>query len=108
MSDKTTSSGRDTPHWHARAGDLLDDDFNLPGIVLCALGIAALACTLTAAGYGFTGWAGVGVVVTAALWITGVGALLVEHHREQAIELKHGRHGHGPGALRPIRYSGER
>ncbi|WP_067464587.1 hypothetical protein [Nocardia amamiensis] len=105
MSDKTTSTGQDRPGWHARAGDLLDDNFNLPGIVLCALAVAAMACTLTAAGYGFTGWTAVGAVVTATLWVVGVGALLMEHHREQVIELKYGRHGHAPGGLRPVRYS---
>ncbi|MGQ4601199.1 hypothetical protein [Nocardia sp. R6R-6] len=107
MSDKRMSAGQDKQNWHARAGDLLGDDFNLPGIVLCALAVAAMACTLTAAGYGFGGWAGVGAAVTAALWIAGVGALLLEHHREQVIELKYGRHGHAPGGLRPVRYSRE-
>ncbi|WP_433192409.1 hypothetical protein ACQP1G_27285 [Nocardia sp. CA-107356] len=91
--------------WHSHAGDLLGDDYNIPGIILCALGVVAMACTLTAAGSGFTGWMQIGAIATAGLWIAGIGALLVEHRREHVIELKYGRHGHAPGHVRPVRYS---
>jgi hypothetical protein len=99
------STEREGGRWHAQAGDLLLDNYNLPGIILCALGIVAMACTLTAAGYGFHGWTQVGAIVTAGLWIAGIGALLVEHRREEVIDLKFGRQGHAPGHVQPVRYS---
>ncbi|MEV0296860.1 hypothetical protein [Nocardia sp. NPDC050710] len=103
MFDSKASDKKERP-WHAQAGDLLGDDYNVPGIILCAFGVVGLACTLTAAGYGFIGWTQVGAILTAALWITGVGALLVEHRREEVIELRYGRQGHAPGHLSPVRY----
>ncbi len=106
MRGESGSKGVRTRPWHSHAGDLLGDDYNVPGILLCLLGIVAMACTLTAAGYGFIGWTQIGAIVTAALWISGIGALLVEHRREQMIELKYGRTGHAPGHVRPVRYSG--
>lgn len=105
MRGKADSTGQGARPWHSHAGDLLGDDYNIPGIILCALGIVAMACTLTAAGYGFAGWTQIGAIATAALWITGIGALLVEHRREEVIELKYGRDGHAPGHVRPVRYS---
>jgi hypothetical protein len=103
MFGNTSSDGRP---WHAQAGDLLGDNYNVPGLILCALAIVATACTLTAAGYGFSGWTQIGAIATAALWITGIGALVVEHRREEVIELKYGRQGHAPGHVRHIPYSG--
>lgn len=106
MFGSTTPGGRDNRPWHAQAGDLLGDNYNVPGLILCALGIVALACTLTAAGSG-SDWTQTGAIITAALWILGVGALVVEHRREEVIELEHGRLGHAPGHRRPVRYSME-
>ncbi|QIS04050.1 hypothetical protein F5X71_18490 [Nocardia brasiliensis] len=105
MFGSTTPEGHGNRPWHAQAGDLLGDNYNVPGLILCALGIVAMACTLTAAGYGFGEWVQIGAIATAALWILGVGALLVEHRREEVIELKYGRQGHAPGTRRPVRYS---
>lgn len=105
MRGESGSTGQQSRPWHSHAGDLLGDDYNVPGIILCALGVVAMACTLTAAGYGFVGWTQIGAIATAALWITGIGALLVEHRREEVIELKYGRNGHAPGHMRPVRYS---
>ncbi|WP_328402587.1 hypothetical protein [Nocardia sp. NBC_00403] len=99
----STDSTQGRP-WHAHAGDLLGDDYNVPGLILCALGIVAMACTLTAAGSGFTGWTQIGAIATAMLWIAGIGALVVEHRREEVIELKYGRQGHAPGHVRHVRY----
>ncbi|MFG1793816.1 hypothetical protein [Nocardia sp. NPDC049149] len=104
----STPDGRDDRPWHAQAGDLLGDNFNIPGLILCGLGMVALACTLTAAGYGLDQYTQTGAIVTAALWILGVGALVVEHRREEVIERTHGRHGHMPGHRRPVRYSAAR
>jgi hypothetical protein len=105
MRGDNSSAGSQHRPWHAHAGDLLGDNYNVPGIILCALGVVGLACTLTAAGYGFNGWTQVGAIATAALWIAGIGALVVEHRREEVIELKYGRLGHAPGHVRPVRYS---
>ncbi|MFD3425833.1 hypothetical protein ACFWVM_04845 [Nocardia fluminea] len=41
MSGSTPSADR---IWHAQAGDLLADDYNVPGIVMCAIGVVGLAC----------------------------------------------------------------
>ncbi|MBF6327689.1 hypothetical protein [Nocardia transvalensis] len=70
----------------SHAGEGIEDGYNIPGIVLCALGIVALAGTLTAAGYGFTGWATVAGIVCAACFVVGLGWLLVEHRRVKAKE----------------------
>ncbi|MFC9436297.1 hypothetical protein [Nocardia sp. NPDC057030] len=107
MFGSTDSDGRENRPWHAQAGDLLGDNYNVPGLILCALGIVALACTLTAAGYGFSDWTQTGAIITAVLWILGLGALVVEHRREEVIERTYGRRGHAPGHRRPVRYSME-
>ncbi|PXX70679.1 hypothetical protein DFR70_10198 [Nocardia tenerifensis] len=105
MLGSTNPGDHDNRPWHAQAGDLLGDNYNVPGLVLCALGVAALACTLTAAAYGDATWTQTGAIATAALWILGIGALIVEHRREEVIERKYGRPGHAPGNPRPVRYS---
>ncbi|MGV9817098.1 hypothetical protein [Nocardia xishanensis] len=108
MPEPTAAPGDEKRLWHAQAGDMLDDNYNMPGIVLCALGVVAMACTLTAAGYGYPGWTRLGAIVTALLWSLGVGALMIEHRRQQMIELRYGRQGHAPGGLRPVHYSAAR
>ncbi|MFF0543637.1 hypothetical protein ACWEVD_30715 [Nocardia thailandica] len=105
MTGSTSSADRPAP-WHAQAGDLLSDDYNVPGIIACALAVIALACTLTAAGTGHTGWALVAGVAFLVLVTAGIGALLFEHRREQRIELAYGRTGHLPGHRAAVGYSG--
>ncbi|WP_280266415.1 hypothetical protein [Nocardia wallacei] len=68
------------------AGEGLEDGYNIPGIVLCALGIVATALALTAAGYGFAGWAVVAAVVAVACALTGGVWLLLEHRRIKSDE----------------------
>ncbi|MGW0246484.1 hypothetical protein ACWDYH_07565 [Nocardia goodfellowii] len=65
----------------SHAGETLEDTRNWPGIVLVMLGIVGLALTVTAAGYGFTGWAIIGGIAT--VLCLGIGAFLVfaEHRR---------------------------
>ncbi|WP_280295468.1 hypothetical protein [Nocardia abscessus] len=70
----------------SHAGEGIEDGYNIPGIVLCAMGIAALALTLTAAGYGFAGWAVVGAIAAAALVGSGIAWILLEHRRVKAKE----------------------
>ncbi|MGW4633233.1 hypothetical protein [Nocardia sp. NPDC004415] len=103
MSGSTPSA--DQRAWHAQAGDLLADDYNVPGIIACAIGVVGLACTLVAAGSGNIGWAVVGAIGTAVFLLGGAGALLFEHRREQHIEVAYGRSGHAPGHRGPQRYS---
>ncbi|MEU4810619.1 hypothetical protein AB0H20_15590 [Nocardia fluminea] len=102
MSGSTPSADR---IWHAQAGDLLADDYNVPGIVMCAIGVVGLACTLVAAGTAHIGWALVAGTITLLFLGGGVVALMFEHHREQKIEQLLGRTGHAPGHAGPQRYS---
>ncbi|MEV6426487.1 hypothetical protein [Nocardia sp. NPDC051463] len=63
------------------AGESIEDTRNWPGIILFGVGIALLALTLTAAGYGFAGWVIIGGV--SCIVCLGMGATLViaEHRR---------------------------
>ncbi|MFE9788790.1 hypothetical protein ACFYO7_25780 [Nocardia salmonicida] len=102
MSGSTSSAD---PAWHAQAGDLLADDYNVPGIIMCAIGVVGLACTLVAAGTEHTAWAVLAGIATVLFLGGGIGALMFEHHREQKIEQALGRTGHAPGHAGPQRYS---
>ncbi|MBL1076870.1 hypothetical protein JK358_20970 [Nocardia sp. 2] len=68
------------------AGEGIEDGYNIPGIILCALAIIALAATLTAAGYGFEGWVLVGGIATVVLGGAGITWILLEHKRVKAKE----------------------
>ncbi|WP_433662546.1 hypothetical protein ACQPW1_10545 [Nocardia sp. CA-128927] len=70
----------------SHAGEGIEDGYNIPGIVLCALGIVALALCLTAVGYGYSGWALIGGISAAVLAGAGVGWILLEHRRIKAKE----------------------
>ena len=76
---------------HARtsrnhAGEGIEDSYNLPGIILWVVGIVALGLTLTAAAYGFGGWAIIGAVVCAIGVLGGSVWLILEHRRIKAKE----------------------
>lgn len=81
------------PPWHAQAGDGVADTYNVPGILLFGLGIGFLAATLTAAGYGYGGWALICAAATLVLWACSISILLIEHAHERAAEQKYGRQG---------------
>ncbi|MEU7632862.1 hypothetical protein AB0C34_23215 [Nocardia sp. NPDC049220] len=68
-----------TARYHA--GEALEDGNNIPGIVLCALGILALALTLVAAAYGFMGWMVVAVAAAVVCGSVGVTWVLLAHKR---------------------------
>ncbi|WP_245714164.1 hypothetical protein [Nocardia vaccinii] len=68
------------------AGEGLENERNLPGMILFVLGIVGLALTLTAAGYGFAGWSIVAAIVTILLIVAGTALLLREHMRMKARE----------------------
>ncbi|MFQ6395372.1 hypothetical protein ACLMAJ_18135 [Nocardia sp. KC 131] len=65
----------------SHAGESIEDTRNWPGLILMGVGIALLGLTLTAAGYGFAGWAVIGGI--ACVLCLAIGALLVvaEHRR---------------------------
>ncbi|MEV4235037.1 MULTISPECIES: hypothetical protein [unclassified Nocardia] len=68
------------------AGELIADTHNWPGVILVLLGVVAAALTLTAAGYGFAGWAIVAGIATVVCLICGGGLILAEHRRVKADE----------------------
>ncbi|WP_227983544.1 hypothetical protein [Nocardia spumae] len=80
-SEPTRERRRWKPTTRRHAGEGIEDTGNIPGIVLCALGAVALALALTAAGYGFAGWAIVAGVVCAICLIGGITWLVVESRR---------------------------
>ncbi|NNH69917.1 hypothetical protein HLB23_08575 [Nocardia uniformis] len=91
-------------HWHPHPGDAIEDHGELPALILCGLGIAALGMTITAAAYGFRGWAVLGAIVTVVLFVSGLLLIRFEYFREFKKEQQVGRHGHNPlvsGEWRP-------
>ncbi|WP_371852077.1 hypothetical protein [Nocardia salmonicida] len=70
----------------SHAGEGLEDGYNFPGIILCAMGIIALGLCLTATGYGFAGWATIAGIAAVILAGGGVAWLLLEHRRIKAKE----------------------
>ncbi|WP_433663199.1 hypothetical protein ACQPW1_14290 [Nocardia sp. CA-128927] len=76
MSDMTSREP-----YHSKPGESLADTYNIPGIVLFIGGVVGLACTLTAAGYGFTGWVTLGASATALAFVVSVTLFLLEHER---------------------------
>ncbi|WP_067798999.1 hypothetical protein [Nocardia beijingensis] len=72
----------------AHAGESIEDARNWPGIILVAVGLVAMALTLTAAGYGFEGWAVVAGIVSGVCIIAGVLVIVAEHRRVKAREGK--------------------
>lgn len=73
-------------HTRNHAGEMIADTHNWPGVILVLLGVAGAALTLTAAGYGFAGWAVVAGIATALCLICGGGLILAEHRRVKADE----------------------
>ncbi|MFX0576753.1 hypothetical protein [Nocardia nepalensis] len=70
----------------SHAGELIEDTRNWPGVLLIFVGIVGAALTLTAAGYGFAGWAVVAGIATALCLICGGGLIVAEHRRVKASE----------------------
>lgn len=68
------------------AGESLEDTRNWPGLVLAGIGIIMVALTLTAAGYGFEGWAVLGAIVSVLCLGIGAALMVIEHRRIKALE----------------------
>ncbi|MCC3330746.1 hypothetical protein [Nocardia abscessus] len=78
----------DTRTSRTHAGESIEDARNWPGIILVGIGIVSLALTLTAAGYGFEGWAVIAGVVSGLCILVGVVVIVLEHRR---IKVREGR-----------------
>ncbi|GAB4585718.1 hypothetical protein [Nocardia sp. IFM 10818] len=66
------------------AGETILDNRNWPGLILILLSVVGLGATLTAAGYGFAGWAVIAAVAGAVCLIGGSALILLEHRRVRA------------------------
>lgn len=71
----------------SHAGESIEDRRNWPGIILAAVGIVLVALTLTAAGYGFAGWAVIAGIIGVICLIAGALIVVAEHRR---IKMKEG------------------
>ncbi|WP_067570183.1 hypothetical protein [Nocardia acidivorans] len=76
------------------AGEGIEDNYNLPGIVMIALAMVSTGLALTAAGYGFPGRAVVAGVVAGVLYLAGFVWLAVEYRRTRQQRGPRQRQGH--------------
>lgn len=83
-----------SPRKHADEG--IEDNRNLPGLALLVLAIVAMGLTLTAAGYGFEGWAWIAGIACIGLFAAGGAWLALEWRRQraQAAPVSEQRQGH--------------
>ncbi|MFD4462580.1 hypothetical protein [Nocardia sp. NPDC058480] len=84
QSEKQFPDNARTTRTHA--GESIRDTRNWPGLILAALGLVLLAVTLTAAGYGFAGWAVLAGVACAVCLVMGIGLVVAEHRWVKAQE----------------------
>ncbi|MGV8873266.1 MAG: hypothetical protein ACOH2Q_12135 [Rhodococcus sp. (in: high G+C Gram-positive bacteria)] len=70
------------------AGEAIVDARNWPGYICIGVALVCLGLTLTAAGYGFAGWAWIGVVAAVVLLVAGIALVLLERKRIKAKEGK--------------------
>ncbi|WP_162958198.1 hypothetical protein [Nocardia yunnanensis] len=60
------------------------DEHNLPGPILAAAGIVAIALALTAVGYGSLTWSGLCALASVLCLRFGIGLMVLEHRRAKA------------------------
>ncbi|MDF3311995.1 hypothetical protein P3H15_44275 [Rhodococcus sp. T2V] len=70
----------------SHAGEAITDSRNWPGYTLIGTGIAVLGLFLVAAGYGFTGWAWIAVIICILCLVTGATLVLLEHRRVKRLD----------------------
>ncbi|KAF0846892.1 hypothetical protein [Nocardia caishijiensis] len=70
----------------SHVGESIEDAWNWPGLILIGVGVVLLALTLTAAGYGFEGWAVIAAILCVLCLLGGVAIVLAEHRRIKARE----------------------
>ncbi|WP_410876267.1 hypothetical protein [Nocardia sp. A7] len=68
------------------AGESIRDARNWPGLILIGVGLVLVGLTLTAAGYGFAGWAVIAGVACGLCLVAGIGLVVLEHRRVKAQE----------------------
>ncbi|MGW5386686.1 hypothetical protein [Nocardia sp. NPDC003963] len=90
-SDQSNSPGEhrfpdDARTTRSHAGESIEDRRNWPGIILAAIGIVLVGLTLTAAGYGFAGWAVVAGITGVICLIAGGLIVVAEHRRIKLAE----------------------
>ncbi|WP_067860836.1 hypothetical protein [Nocardia shimofusensis] len=69
----------------SHAGEIFEDTRNWPGMFLVGLGIVTVGLTMTAAGYGFEGWALIGGIAAGLFLLVGIGLIVLEHRRMRRI-----------------------
>jgi len=72
----------------SHAGEALEDTRNWPGMFLVGLGIVTVGLTVTAAGYGFAGWALIGGIAAVLFLVLGATLITLEHLRMRKISAK--------------------
>ncbi|MFC6010905.1 hypothetical protein [Nocardia lasii] len=70
----------------SHAGESIRDGRNVPGLALVAVGLVLFALTLTAAGYGYAGWAVIAGVACVVSLVGGAALVVLEHRRVKAGE----------------------
>lgn len=70
------------------AGEAIVDTRNWPGYICIGVALVSLGLTLTAAGYGFTGWVWIGAIAAPVLLVVGIALVLLERKRVKAQEGK--------------------
>lgn len=70
----------------SHAGESIEVARNWPGMILAAIGIVLVALTLTAAGYGFAGWAVIAGIGGGVCLVAGIALVVAEHRRVKAAE----------------------
>ncbi len=70
----------------SHAGESIEVARNWPGIILTAIGIVLVALTLTAAGYGFEGWAVIAGICGGVCLVAGIAMVIAEHRRVKSGE----------------------
>ncbi len=65
----------------SHAGESIEVARNWPGMILTAIGVVLVALTLTAAGYGFEGWAVIAGICGGLCLVAGIAMVIAEHRR---------------------------
>ncbi|WP_415973918.1 hypothetical protein [Rhodococcus sp. 077-4] len=86
--DTNVEANDDERTTRGHAGEAIVDTRNWPGYICIGLALVSLGLTLTAAGYGFEGWAWMGAVLAPVLLVAGIVLVLLERRRVKAQEGK--------------------
>ncbi|OZC63717.1 hypothetical protein CH251_26290 [Rhodococcus sp. 06-462-5] len=87
-SDSDAGARDDDRTTRGHAGEAIVDTRNWPGYICIGMALVSLGLTLTAAGYGFTGWVWIGAIAAPVLLVAGIALVLLERKRVKAQEGK--------------------